>query len=104
MAKAEINPGICGLGSVVWAEMKGEKCVLTINSECKGIQNLAQELKEVEPFQEISFKRGGGSKVLKEAAQHCFHTACPVPVGIIKAIEIAAGLALPQDVHIELSK
>ena len=30
-------------------------------------------------------------------ARHCYHTACPVPVDITKAIEIEAGLALPVD-------
>jgi hypothetical protein len=32
------------------------------------------------------------------------HVACPVPVGIIKAVEIEAKLALPTDVVIKLSK
>jgi hypothetical protein len=31
------------------------------------------------------------------AAKHCQHASCPVPSGIIKAIEVASGLALPKD-------
>jgi coenzyme F420 hydrogenase subunit beta len=60
-------------------------------------------LTEVEPFQEISF-RGEGPRTLRAGAKHCYHPACPVPVGIIKAIEIEAGLALPADATIKLSK
>ena len=41
---------------------------------------------------------------MKIGAEHCYHPACPVPVGIIKAIEIEAGLALPADASIKLSK
>jgi hypothetical protein len=36
--------------------------------------------------------------------KHFTHTACPVPVGTFMAIEIEAGLALPTDVVIKLSK
>ena len=36
--------------------------------------------------------------------QHCPHAACPVPVGIIKAIEVEAKLAVPADVSIKLFK
>ena len=41
---------------------------------------------------------------LELGEQCCAHAACPVPVGIVKAIEIAAGLNLPADVAIKLSK
>jgi hypothetical protein len=36
--------------------------------------------------------------------KHCFHAACPVPVGIIKAIEVEAKLALPKDVLMKIAK
>ena len=36
--------------------------------------------------------------------KHCTHAACPVPVSIIKAVEVEAGLALPTDVTIQLTK
>lgn len=82
--------------------MNGEKCRLSIESDCEAVQSLAKELKEVEPFGEISF-RGEGPLTLKLAAKHCHHAACPVPVGIIKTVEVAAQLALPADVSIKLS-
>ena len=32
------------------------------------------------------------------------HFACPVPAGVFKAIEVAAGLALPRDATIRVSR
>jgi hypothetical protein len=83
--------------------MNGSKCRVSIHSECNAIQRLAQALSEVNPFQEISHRRST-PKTLQLGAEYCTHAACPVPVGIIKAVEIEAGLALPADVSIKLSK
>jgi hypothetical protein len=103
MSKAEITSGICGFTTTVEAHQEGRKVKLTITSDCDAIQRLAEELSEVEPFQEISF-RGEGPRTLKAGGKYCYHPACPVPVGIIKAVEVAAGLALPADAIIKLSK
>ena len=103
MARAEITPGNCGFGTVVETSMDGSKAKVKIESQCKAIQKLAADLIEVKPFQEISF-RGQGPETLRLGAQYCTHAACPVPVGIIKTIEVEAGLALPTDVVIKLSK
>ncbi len=103
MAKSEIYAGICGFKTQVKTQMEGSKCVIRIQSECPEIQRMSQELKAVDPFGEISF-RGDGPTVLELGAKHCAHPSCPVPVGIIKAIEVEAGLALPADVTIKVSK
>ena len=103
MAKAEIHSGICGFNTTVRTSMDGKVCKVSIESECQAIQKLAAELTEVEPFQEISFRRNQ-PKTLEMGAKYCSHAACPVPVGIIKAIEVEAHLALPADVTIKLSK
>jgi hypothetical protein len=102
LAKAEIFAGACGFNTIVEAQMDGEKCRLSIESECEAVQSLAGELKEAEPFREITF-RGKGPLTLKLAAEHCHHAACPVPVGIIKTVEVAARLALPVDTSIKFS-
>lgn len=103
MARAEIFSGICGFTTVVETSMEGEDCHIAIQSECKSIQRLGQELVQVSPFQEISFRRST-PLTHQLGAKYCAHAACPVPVGIIKAVEIEAGLALPADVTIKLSK
>jgi hypothetical protein len=103
MAKAEINSGICGHVTTVEAKMDGKVCKLTITSDCQAIQKLAEELKEVNPLMEISSRRAT-PQTLQMGLKHCIHSACPVPVGIIKAVEVEAKLALPKDVLIKVSK
>jgi len=103
MAKAEITSGICGFRATVDTRTDGLQCTVKIQSECKAIQRLAAELTGVDPLREIIY-RGEGPLTLQLAAKYCNHAACPVPVGIIKAIEVEAGLALPADVTIKLSK
>jgi hypothetical protein len=103
MSKAEITSGICGFTTSVEARQEGRAVKLHITSDCTAVRRLAEELTEVEPFQEISF-RGEGPRTLKAGAKYCRHPACPVPVGIIKAIEVEAGLALPADATIKIEK
>ena len=103
MATAEIAAGICGFTTQVEARTEGGICRLHITSQCPDIQELAQSLQQVDPFQEVSY-RGEGPQALRLAARCCSHPACPVPVGIIKAVEVEAGLALPADVTIKVSR
>jgi hypothetical protein len=58
---------------------------------------------EVDPYREFTF-REAGPLTLQMAAKYCSHAACPVASGIIKAIEVEAGLALPADVTIRISR
>jgi hypothetical protein len=101
----KVMSGICGMLTEVRAtsDEQAGTVKLEFNTRCEGIQKLADELTEVNPFEEISF-RGEGPKTLRLAAKHCQHAACPVPSGIIKAIEVASGLALPKDATIEVKK
>lgn len=104
MAKAEIEAGNCGYTTTVEAtadEMR--RVTLHIESECAAVRRMAEHLTEVDPFQNISFRRGM-PPVLELGATYCSHAACPVPVGIIKAIEVAAGVALPGEAKIVVSK
>jgi len=103
MAKAEIFAGICGFNTQVDAKMQDGVCNLEIKSDCKAIERMAKELTQVDPFQEISFRRQMPA-TYEMGIKYCSHAACPVPSGIIKAVEVEAKLALPKDVVIKLSK
>ncbi|MGQ9680940.1 MAG: DUF6951 family protein [Anaerolineae bacterium] len=102
MAEAEINAGICGHTTRVTASAspEGERVFLTISSSCPWVQKMAADLSDVDPMREITY-RGEGPQVLA-AARLLRHPACPVPSGILRAVEIAAGLALPKDIYIKL--
>ncbi len=103
MASVEIDSGICGYTAVVRAGAEGRMVSVEIESSCPHVQAMAEELTSVDPFGEISF-RGEGPQTLRVAAKHLAHAACPVPVGVIKAIEIEAGLALPKEATITPAK
>jgi hypothetical protein len=103
MSIATIQSGVCGFTTTVIAKTEGDSVKLTITSECEAIRNLADHLPEVNPYKEISFRRAM-PLTYQEAMKYCTHAACPVPVGIIKAVEVESGLALPVDVSIQIEK
>jgi hypothetical protein len=103
MAKAEIESGICGFCTTVKTTSEGRTVRVEFETDCAYVDQLADALTEVDPYKEISY-RGEGPVTLKLAAKHLVHPACPVPSGIIKAIEVEAGLALPKDASIKPSK
>ena len=100
MASAEIESGICGFCTTVTTTIEGRKVRVEFETDCGYVEQLAEALTEVDPYKEISY-RGEGPVTLKLAAEHLVHPACPVPSGIIKAIEVEAGLALPKDASIK---
>jgi hypothetical protein len=103
MAKAEVHAGVCGFTTIVETTLDGDVCKIAIQSDCAAMQRLAKELTEVNPYQEISYRRKT-PLTLEMAAKFCTHAACPVPVGIIKAVEVESNLALPADVTIKVSR
>ncbi len=103
MSKAVIQSGTCGFSTEVTVLCEKRRCSLSIESDCPAIQELAQELRVVDPMEEITY-RGKGPLTLRLARKYCPHPSCPVPSGIIKAVEVEAGLALPQDVSIRITR
>jgi hypothetical protein len=103
MAKAEVHAGICGFQTTIETVLVDESCKITIQSDCPAIQRLGAELTLVDPLQEISSRRKV-PQTLQMGLKYCTHAACPVPVGIIKAVEVEASLALPADVTIKVYK
>jgi hypothetical protein len=103
MASAEIDSGICGFCTTVRTMMEGRTVKLEFETTCGYVEKLAEQLAEVDPYREISY-RGEGPVTLRLAAEYLVHPACPVPSGILKAIEVASGLALPKDASIKPQK
>jgi hypothetical protein len=83
--------------------MDGDDCVVDIQSDCPDIRAMAAQLTRLDPMREIS-RRGAQPVVYSAAPSFCKHAACPVPAGILKAVEVAAGLALPTDVSMKVSR
>ena len=102
MSKVDIAPGVCGFFTTVEVISEGRQCHVAITSECKAIQKIAEEIGPLDPMKEISSRRGT-PRCLEMGLLYCFHAACPVPVGIIKAVEVEKKLALPVESSIKFS-
>jgi hypothetical protein len=104
MAKAYIDAGICGFTTDVTTVQNDEgKVEISLESTCPHIMNIAESIKLVDPYNEIGFF-GGSIPSILQAHYKCPHAACPVFSGIVKAVEVAAGLALSKDVILTVSK
>jgi hypothetical protein len=107
-AKVDIDAGICGFHTTAGVTSEDRQHVtFDIQSDCGKIRAVAELLKrqgEIDAFQEISpnapsIVLSAASGVLKGCC-----AACAVPVGLFKGMQIAAGLALPQNIEIRLEK
>ena len=97
MTKVTINPGACGMEVTVEVEQKDKKNFsVNVMSECKMVEKLGKELGELTMMD--AFKRLTENPVYTKGATCLRHVACPVPSGILKALEVEAGLAVPRDV------
>ncbi|AET67298.1 hypothetical protein Desor_1654 [Desulfosporosinus orientis DSM 765] len=104
MATGVIKAGACGFTINVKAESgDNHKVKLEITSDCPNYQKIAAELQEVDAFQEIFNKLHMG-KVYETFAKYSPHPSCPGVSGIMKSIEVAASLALPQNASISVTR
>ena len=102
---AEVSPGACGLVSRIKASSPdGMNVVLEIESACPRIQAYAEQAMELDAFQELLSKPLAQTLPVLLAAEHNLHTTCLVPLSVLKAAEVAAGLALPQNASIQLER
>jgi len=99
MLRTVVEPGVCGMDTEIRVEGDMMSANIVITSDCPHIKKLATEVTSASPVQDV-FKNFASSDIYRLAAEHCPHLACPVPMAIVKSLEIAGGLALPQDVKV----
>jgi hypothetical protein len=95
-----VDPGICGFPCLITARMLDARMVsLKISgSECKQIQRLTKRLGKIsmpELFTPVS-----RNPVYLAAEKSGCHTSCVIPAAVLKAVEVAMGMALPREVRI----
>jgi hypothetical protein len=106
-ARADVQAGICGFRTSVVATAERSRLVgFAVESDCETVTALATSLTEHGPFDafdEIDSRTEGRlMPVVHEHLKGCC-AGCAVPVGLFKAMQVAAGLALPKDISIALS-
>ena len=105
MVKARIKAGVCGFTTTVAAESDDmQNVTFKIESDCENIQKLAADFPQVDGYGEIGAGFDGAiHRAVRETLKGCC-SGCVVPCGIFKAMQVAAGLALPAPASIELQK
>jgi len=99
MVTVRITPGNCDFQSRIHVDRIGKtRFKVRIETECEQVSRLAGLLDEMELRDALSPLTQ--SSLLEKAVASGLHVSCPIPLGIIKAIEVEAGLALPADVGI----
>lgn len=95
----EVDPGICAFTCLIQA-FKDEKYTVRfkIQSDCDQIQNLAKDLGKL-GMKDLFLPLSRNPIFLSAEKSQC-HLACPIPCSIVKAAEVALGLALPKRVTI----
>jgi hypothetical protein len=109
-AKVKVDAGICGFKTSITATTEDSMNVdLKVVSDCEIIKEQAAQFKTKTPidaYQELSPQTEsvilGISRTVLVQKGCC--EACVVPAAVCKAIHVAAGLALPKDVTLKITK
>jgi hypothetical protein len=101
MTRAVVNPGICGMAVTVEVAKASKRMVrVEITSNCEKVTEMGEPLLSLNQFDAL--KPQIYSAVYKCASEHHLCASCPVPMAILKAIEVEVGLALPYAVVVHL--
>ena len=105
MTKVEVFSGICGFTTRIEVE-ETEKyvAILRMEGECPNCGKVAAVLAEGPLNVMNELFRKGQSKVIETCRANLPHISCPVPAGILKALEVGTKLALPADASIKFIK
>lgn len=92
-----VDAGVCKMKTLITARDNGMGLIeIDIKSDCPNILKMSWKLEPMSPYAEVEAEFSKSS-VYKLADEAIPHTACPVPAGIIKALEVAGDLGLKRD-------
>jgi hypothetical protein len=103
MTKATVDAGICGFSIAITVNsLDSQHATARIETACPNLKPLETLALEMDAYAEC-FSKIGESSAFEFLRGYCRHPGCPVASGIIKALEVECGLALPKDagIHIE---
>ena len=104
MAQVTVDAGICGFSTSIRAVATDKRTVeLSYESDCPHVKKASSELTSVEAYQEL-FQKPHETTVYQVLSAHLPHVTCPLYSGFLKAIEVAAGMALAKNVAISVEK
>ncbi|MCL2509664.1 MAG: hypothetical protein FWF07_01110 [Methanomassiliicoccaceae archaeon] len=101
--KVTVDAGVCKFITVIIAKPNPDTGMvdLDIKSDCPNVLKMSWTLQSVCPYTEVEAAMSE-TETYKVASEALPHAACPVPCGVVKAIEVAGGLGLKRDVTIKI--
>ena len=107
-AKVTVDAGICGFHTKVNACCDdGQNVVFDIQSGCEKIKRYAAALAANGPVDAYAVLNPNQPNPILTTAHQAITgccTSCVVPVSVFRALQVAAGLALPKNISIEIVK
>ena len=101
MAVCWVKAGICDNETTIEALKVSEtRVAISITTTCEYVESLTEALQELDIGTEMT-RPLHETIVYRLAAGHLCRNSCIVPTAILKAVEVAAGLFLPGESHIE---
>ncbi len=95
--------GNCGLQTRIAATAQDSPAVtFSVESDCENVRRLATLLGEIDAFSELGLRYEGAIYAAATAARLC-SGGCIVPSALHRAMQVAAGLALPASASIEFA-
>lgn len=103
MTKVVVRSGACGFIVTIKAKKgPGGKITVSLDTECEMVKKMLADIAVLDRFAPVAGFMN--NPVHQSAVRHLKHAACPVPSGILKAIEVEAGLNVAKDVSIVFVK
>lgn len=104
-ANVKIHAGVCGFVTEATASSPDQQHVeFAVTSPCEKIQGLADALPVMDAYAEIGAGFEGEFHRAVRAGLNGCCSGCAVPVGLFKAMQVAAGLALPAPVSMAFER
>ena len=100
--KVTVDSGVCKMITTINAKTNKEDMVeLDIKSDCPYVLKMSWAIKPVFAFLVVEAPMCE-TDIYQLASKNLAHTACPVPAGILKAIEVAGDLGIKRDAYIKI--
>jgi hypothetical protein len=103
MTKVTVHSGACGFSVTITAEKSaGGKTAVSLDTQCEMVMKMLEDIAVLDRFATLAGFLN--NPVYQSAARRLKHAACPVPSGILKALEVEADLNVTKDATIVFVK
>ena len=98
MTEVIVNAGSCGFTATVVVAKGARGFRISISSDCEAVRTWGDHLQPLSLSEILNPQKT--LRFYESVLCHIQHVACPVPLTVIKAIEVEAGAAPASDVRI----